>query len=243
MQEGQNCLEKSENLNQENSYKCSKCRDMLFIEMSDGSYGPCECRKIRIAENKLKASGVSEKFREKRFENFDYQRDIQIIESYLTAKSYSNNFAEIRLAKRNSIIICGQVGSGKSHLGISIANNLLDDSVGVIYMPYRSSINNLKQSITDEENYQREINVYKNAEVLLIDDLFKGKITESDVNIMYEIIDYRYFKCLPMIVTTEKTMDLLLNIDEAVGSRIYEMSKGNIVELKGEHLNYRLYGE
>lgn len=215
---------------------------MQFIELEDGSFGPCECRKLRIAENKLKASGISEEFREKRFENFDYERSIETMQAYAKAKSYSKNFDGIRVARKNSTLLSGQVGSGKTHLAMAIANMLLDNSIGVIYMPYRSSITNLKQSITDEENYQREINMYKNAEVLLIDDLFKGRITESDTNIMYEIIDYRYFKNLPIIVTTEKSVDDLLEIDEAVGSRIYEMSKDYVVSIKGSELNYRVYG-
>ena len=216
---------------------------MLFIELEDGSFGPCECRQIRIAENKLKASGVSEEFRNMRFENFHYESSLETMEAYATARRYSKNFQEIKKSRRNSIMLMGQVGSGKTHLAMAIANMLLDNSIGVIYMPYRSSITNLKQSITDEENYQREINMYKNAEVLLIDDLFKGRITESDINIIYEIIDYRYFKNLPIIVTTEKDIDELINIDEAIGSRLYEMSKSYIVTMKGQKLNYRIYGD
>ena len=125
---------------------------------------------------------------------------------------------------------------------MSIGNILLDIGVGVIYMPYRSSITNLKQSITDEENYQREINIYKNAQLLMIDDLYKGRITESDINIIYEIIDYRYFKNLPVIVTTEKSIDDLIEIDEAIGSRLYEMSRNYVAEMIGDKLNYRIYG-
>ena len=136
----------------------------------------------------------------------------------------------------------GQVGSGKTHLAMAISNSLLDKGIGVIYMPYRDSITNLKQSIRDAENYQREINIYKNSQTLIIDDLFKGKITESDTNIMYEIINYRYFKNLPIIVTSEKTVDDLIEIDEAIGSRLYEMSKNYIATMMGENLNYRIHG-
>ena len=187
---------------QENSYKCNKCRDMMFIIQEDETAKPCECRAIRIAEDKLKASGVSEEFRKMRFENFDYSKSKETMIAYSTAKSYSNKFEELRVARKNSIMFCGQVGSGKTHLAMSIANILLDKGIGVIYMPYRSSITNLKQSILDEENYQREIIKYKNAQVLMIDDLLKGRITESDINIMYEIINYRYFKNLPIEFST-----------------------------------------
>ena len=39
--------------------------------------------------------------------------------------------------------------------------------------------------------------------MLLIDDLFKGSISKSDVNIVFELLNYRYFNNLPVIVSTE----------------------------------------
>ena len=224
------------------NYKCDKCRDMLFIIQDDGTAKECECRSLRIAEEKLKASGVSEEFRKKTFDNFNYERSIEVMEAFMKAKSYSKNFEKIRVTRENSVMFIGQVGSGKTHLAIAISNILLEKGIGVIYMPYRDSITNLKQSITDSENFQREISKYKNAQVLLIDDLFKGAITKSDINIMYEIVNYRYFKSLPIITTSEKTIDDLIEIDEAVGSRLYEMSKDYVAEIVGKKLNYRIYG-
>ena len=93
----------------------------------------------------------------------------------------------------------------------------------------------ITRTVTDSE----EINRMKNVSVLFIDDLFKGKITKSDINIMYELINHRYLKRLPMIVSTEKYPKDLLSVDEALGSRIIEMSKGYVVEFK-ESGNYRL---
>ena len=75
----------------------------------------------------------------------------------------------------------------------------------------------------------------------LIDDFLKGKLSESDVNIMYEIINYRYMNRLPIIISTEKSLDELLDFDEAVGSRIIEMCRYNIVKFSGRELNYRIY--
>lgn len=240
-EEGQNYLESSKKKTID-EYKCNKCRDMLFIIQDDGTAKECECRALRIAEEKLRASGVSEEFRKKTFDNFNYKKSNEIMESYIKAKSYFKNFDTIRDSRENSIMFLGQVGSGKTHLAIAISNLLLDRGIGVIYMPYRDSITNLKQSIRDEENYQREINKYKNAQVLMVDDLLKGKITESDINIMYEIINYRYFKNLPIIITCEKTVNEIIEIDEAIGSRLFEMSKKYVAVMIGEKLNYRIYG-
>ncbi len=58
---------------------------------------------------------------------------------------------------------------------------------------------------------------------------------------MYVIVNHRYMNNMPMIVSTEKSLEELLEFDEAVGSRIVEMSRGNMARLEGQDLNYRLY--
>ncbi len=70
--------------------------------------------------------------------------------------------------------------------------------------------------------------------------MLKGRLTETDVNVMYEIVNYRYMNNLPLIISTEKNLDELLVFDEATGSRIIEMCIGNIIYLEGKELNYRL---
>ena len=125
---------------------------------------------------------------------------------------------------------------------MAIANSLMEKGVGVLYMPYRDNIISLKQNMMDEEYYRKVMNKFKRAKVLLIDDLFKGSISGSDVNIMFEIINYRYLNGLPVIVSCEKSIDEIMNIDEAIGSRLYEMSCGYVVSFSGRRLNYRMYG-
>ena len=40
----------------------------------------------------------------------------------------------------------------------------------------------------------------------------------------------------------KKTRAQLIEIDEAIGSRLYEMSKNYLAEMVGDKLNYRIYG-
>ena len=76
---------------------------------------------------------------------------------------------------------------------LAIANSFMKNGIGVVYMNYREDMTSIKQNILDSEVYNKYLNRYKNARVLLIDDLFKGNITPSDINIIFEIINYRYF--------------------------------------------------
>ena len=227
------------NLEKVSEYKCDKCRDITYI-VEDGEARECECKALRDCEDILRRSGISEAFRKKRFDNFDFSRDKATMDGYKIATGYALNFKDKEKDRDNSIMFIGQVGSGKTHLSLAIANELMEDGVGVVYMSYREVITRLKQNIMDEVYYHRVISKYKNARVLLIDDLFKGKITESDINIVFELLNFRYFNKLPVIVSCEMDVNRILNIDEAIGSRLVEMC--DIVEVKGRKLNYRMYG-
>ena len=93
---------------------------------------------------------------------------------------------------------------------------------------------------------------YKTSEVLYIDDLFKtadqggAKVPPSsaDVRLAFEIVNYRYNNPdLLTIVSTEYYAGQLIDIDEAVGSRIIEKSGGNSFNIaKSRDRNYRLKG-
>ena len=225
----------------ENSYKCHKCRDLTFIIKGSDAY-PCECRAIRQCEDILNKSGIGVEFRKKRFDNFEFDKSIATVKGYKNATGYVGSFLENENTRNNSIMFLGQVGSGKTHLSIAIANELMDSGISVIYMGYRDVITRVKQNMMDSEYYHKVMNRYKNARVLLIDDLFKGKVTDSDINIMFELVNHRYFNNLPVIVSSECVVEKLLDIDEALGSRLIEMSRANVVEMKGRELNYRIYG-
>jgi len=60
---------------------------------------------------------------------------------------------------------------------------------------------------------------------------------------MFEIINHRYFNNLPIIVSTEMKMEELLQVDEALGSRVIEMCKKYRVGINSKKLNYRIYGK
>lgn len=225
-------------------YKCEKCKDMGYLLVDRGGYEvsvDCECSAIRQAEELMRRSGVSGEFLKKDFKNFDTRNEKQLINAKEKAVKYCKNFMDFEHERRNSIIFSGQVGSGKTHLGIAVCNRLMGDGVAVVYMAYRNAVTKIKQYITDETAYSRELKRYMRSRVLYIDDFLKGRLTEADVNIMYEIVNYRYMNNLPLIISTEKSMDDLLEFDEAVGSRVIEMCRGSIISLHGKELNYRIY--
>ena len=95
----------------------------------------------------------------------------------------------------------------------------------------------------------------KKAEVLYIDDLFKGgrdmdgnykPPTPADINAAFEIINYRYNSPdLITIISSERILAELNDIDEAIAGRIAEKSKPNgyCINLKRDaEKNWRMKG-
>lgn len=220
---------------------CSKCNGTGFIfNAENNAYSPCECYKKARVEEMWKYSGITLGDMNKNFKDFiPWNKAVEEMKEL--CMQYYKSFSTIKDSRQNSLLLCGNPGCGKTHLELALANNFINKKgIKVIYMPYRDVITTLKQNIIDEDSYSKQINKYKFCELLLVDDLFKGKITESDVNIMFEIINHRYLNNLPMMISTELNTEKILDVDEALGSRIIEMCKGHSKEVLGRENNYRL---
>lgn len=241
----QRFLEKIKTIDKEKClYKCQKCRDVGYIIIPQDHAQPlivkCQCMEVKETKLVWKNSGLNAELVNYTFTSYKTYNEVSKI-CKDKATSYFINFDEIRDKRHNSILFCGQVGSGKTHLGVALCLNFLEEKINVQYFSYRDVITNLKNNIMDSNAYKTMINRFKTCHILFIDDLFKGKITESDVNIIFEIVNYRYINCMPLIISSELNIEKILSIDEGLGSRIFEMCRKYIVEIpKNTKNNYRL---
>lgn len=200
----------------------------------------CECVPLKQMRNLMKSSQITDDFRRLTFEKYETEgKSEALISSKLIAQDYATNFMEIEKRRSNSIALVGQVGSGKTHLLCAVSNHLLTNGIGVIYFPFVEGMNNLKSNFDELESKLERL---KKARVLFIDDLFKGRErpTAWQIETTFALVNYRYLNHLPILLTSEKDFNSLVDIDEALGSRLFEMSRGYRMELVGQPLNYRM---
>lgn len=222
--------ERQGNLNKYDGFNCPKCKNRGgFLYLTEDGYEQfkyCECSKFRDTIHKLKRSGLNSSLKEKTFENFKTNATWQEI-----ALSKAKNF--VKETDKKWFYFGGQSGCGKTHLCTAISICFLNKNKNVHYMPWRDEVTRLKSVIFNESKYGSYISILKNVEVLYIDDFWKtGKDykkqlttpSSSDINIAYEIINSRYATKKITIFSSEFLLREIFDIDEAIGSRIYEMS-------------------
>lgn len=235
--------------NEIDGYNCSACRNKAYIvklvEKPNGTFGKeycdCKCVEIRRSIMRMKRSGLKDIIKDYTFDRFaavePWQQSIKA-----AAMDYAQN-------QKGWFYLGGQSGCGKTHLCTAICREFLLEGKKVIYMLWRDDIAKIKGLATYPEERQQMIDRFKQAEVLYIDDLFKTgrnpdgsdpKPTAADINAAFEIINYRYNNpALLTIISSELNEDELLDIDEAVGGRIFERSKSISIS-KDRSRNYRI---
>lgn len=227
-------------------YECKKCQNRgisAFVKDSgDGiKMRECDCMKIRRCVWKMEESGLRDIIRRYTFDSYQCKADWQV-----RLRKKAEAFSKEPVGW---FLLCGQSGAGKTHLCTAISRQLLLDGHEVVYMPWREDISALKGLSLGSTERENRLDRLKEAEILYIDDLFKNgrdkdgcnDPTRTDVELAFEIINYRYNKNAPTILSTERPPQELLDIDQALGSRITERAGENVLHISPDRSrNYRL---
>ena len=220
---------------------CRKCKNrghITVVKDNELVWQMCSCMRARKSLERIEKSGLKTAIEELRFDNFITPEKWQ--ENMLnTAKAYVEN------GEKKWLFFGGNSGSGKSHLCTAVCGELLKRGKAVRYMMWRDERTKLKSIVNESAEYSRMIGDLKEVEVLYIDDLLKvqrgQQPTPADINLAFEILNYRYANRLQTIISSEKTLDDILSLDDAVGGRIYELAKGYGMSLAyDKNKNFRL---
>lgn len=189
----------------------------------------------RRSLNRIKKSGLAELMGRYTFDVWAEKEPWQ-----KSVKKMAMEYAE---EPKGWFYLAGRPGTGKTHICTALCGALIENGMEVRYLLWRDFSSRAKAVVTDDEEYQRIVEPMKRVSVLYIDDLFKtGKgqaPTTGDVNLAFEILNARYNANKLTIISSELTVEQILDVDEAVGSRIYERSKEHYADLS-EKGNWRL---
>lgn len=221
-------------------YDCPECLNRGYFRRVDDqgrSYNEeCRCMVTRRNRARIRRSGLSDMLSRYTLESWQVKEIWQ--------KKAADLVRRYAAGPSGWMLVAGPPGTGKTHLCTALCGMLMESGVDTRYMLWRDVSVRAKAVVNDEESYNRLIDPLKKVRCLYIDDLFKtGKgqePTTGDVNLAFELLNSRYNDSKKLtIISTERDVEELLSIDEAVGSRIYERSKDFYLPLAGKK-NWRL---
>lgn len=233
--------------NKEDGYDCPICKNKgIIAEVREYNNGynmvchSCKCEAIRRSILKMKRSGLKDIIKDYTFDKFQATEDWQ-----KTVKAAAMDYVK---GREGWFFIGGQSGCGKTHICTAICREFLLEGMGVQYMQWRDDAVKLKGLSGEPEQRTRLQDSFKKAEILYIDDLFKtGKSqdgskqrpTSADINIAFEILNYRYNNPgLLTIISSELLITDIDDIDEAIAGRIFERAKSLEIS-RNQEKNYR----
>jgi DNA replication protein DnaC len=215
--------------------KCGKRKQKLITLTRNGAEVPmvvpvmCKCKSDAYKQQKArdeqekemeaisklrKDSLMDSRFRSISFKNFVLNQYNE--KCFRLCKRYATAFDKM-MEKNMGLLMYGGVGTGKTFAAACIANYLLDQKIPVVMISFIKLLEMLEKN-TDNDIIQN----LQSAKLLVLDDLGAERRTSYALEKVYNIIDARYRSKLPVILTTNLTMDEMMDAESMQYERIYD---------------------
>lgn len=135
---------------------------------------------------------------EKSLEGFDFTFNPKMPSQHI------HDLATCRFIERKeSIIFCGPVGVGKTHLAEALGHQACRQGYSVLFTKASRLLSDLGGGRADD-TWEKRLRRYMKPNLLIIDDFALKEFTKTQAEDLYELIDRRY-RSSPMIVTANRS--------------------------------------
>lgn len=192
---------------------CELEGDILFKTVAPCSKKIQQQKEQRI-QKLLQSSRLPEYLRKKNFDNFKVTDDNK--EAFKEAKRVSVD------SEGKGLVLMGGTGTGKTHLAAAILNTRLNEGKEAIFCTVPELLADIKRTFGNEQETSELIEMVKDTELLLLDDLGAEKATEWVTEQLFVIINARLLRWKQTVITTNFTSnkDLIDRLGGLSGQRI-----------------------
>ncbi|NLN98485.1 MAG: ATP-binding protein [Eubacteriaceae bacterium] len=204
-------------------YDCAQCEDTGYIgsEM-------CTCLADALKEAAFSGFDLSHYVRHQNFDTFD----LTLFEDTSGAKSLRKRMAAIKSKMQHyaqnfdrseeSFLFTGQPGVGKTFTSNCIANVLIENGHPIVYTTVSGLMHYIKTQLYDMgESHDAVYRPLHEADLLILDDFGAESPSEFNRSQVFELINHRILTGQKTIISTNLTMqDLINRYEQRLTSRI-----------------------
>lgn len=207
-------------------WDCPACQNTGWIRepATDGTVSPprkCSCLIQEEIEDLYRAAGLTGPLREQTFDHFDLMvYPAEDRDHMARVLADCRRFAQAVAAgdARDSLLLQGETGLGKTFLASAIANVAVAARRTVVYFTFSEFITLVRMQMRDDNpDFREGTQRLLDADLLVLDDLGAEKVTEFVAQELFDLINQRLNRQLPMVVSTNLKPDAIVN---AYGRRI-----------------------
>jgi DNA replication protein DnaC len=232
------------------AFKCPICEDRGIILAGDVAY-PCSCMRTIKMENQFRSARISRVLKNCRLEKFefDYYAPEKADKTHREGAAKALNAAKgfVEECQQNphalGLLFTGPVGSGKTYLAASIANELIEAQLEVLFLVVPDLLDELRATYKSDVNEMDLLDTARTIPILILDDLGAHNYTDWTRNRLYSIINYRMNELLPTVITSNLSLD---EMEDYIGvrttSRIIQSSRIFRLTVE-EDIRHQMYDE
>ena len=244
-------LREDEYLGEEGLVYCKHCSSpkQKLLDLGDRQMKvrcQCVCEAVRdtIAKGELRKQEFRDRvdrnrsvgMAEKSLRRCTFENDLGYNPEISKAKKYVEHWDEM-CTDAAGLLLWGDVGTGKTFIAACIANALIDQGVAVMMTNFSRVLSDLPGLFSGDRN--RYIDSFNRYPLLIIDDLGVERSSEFALEQVFNIVDGRYRAKLPLIVTTNLTLQELKHPDSLAKARIYDRVLERCIPVRINNRNIR----
>ena len=172
----------------------------------------CVCRQRDVSQQvreHLYSLSHLDELKELTFESFRPRGQIGIGEKQANSLEMAFNQANHYARSLNGwLLLQGGYGCGKTHLAAAIANFAVGMGVPTLFLTVPDLLDMLRFSYdSNDTTFENRFNEIRNASLLVLDDFGTQNATGWAQEKLFQIINYRYINKLPLVITTNLSLD------------------------------------